>query len=109
MENKWEKWEKYRTKGTLDFVFRRGLTFAFIFGVLFWIYKYLMKLYFPTKYEDPNILFEPWFLIFFTTICIIGGLVWAISFWFFMETKYQKSLNNKDFNIWIPKQYKNLK
>jgi hypothetical protein len=101
---KLEIWKKIRTKGTFHFIFSITLLFTAIGTISTFISKYFI---YPEEFQ--SLLNNRAKLIFHFVYPLICGLIISNLIWFFSESSYQRSLNNKDFNIWIPKQKNPLK
>lgn len=100
-ENKWIYWEKTRANGTFYFVVMKGFIIAFASGTGFFILQFLNY--------DYDLSVKIYNFSIFILFALIFGFIWGLIEWFFSESAYQRSRNNKDFNIWIPKQKDNLK
>jgi hypothetical protein len=79
LKNKWEKWEKTRSRGMLHFVLFRGVL---AWGGCMSIYNLV------NHYLNNQISFKKVSLS--TLITLFGGLIWGVFVWFWIEWKYKK-------------------
>ena len=93
LDDKFAKWEKTRTKGTIRFIIVAGLYFGILFVILFSFLQFIVSKFLPSrKFEH---FFEPEFFIFFIAISLAGGFFWSTIAWYRTEAKYQKHLIGK--------------
>jgi hypothetical protein len=107
-EKDFVKWEKIRAKGTLHFIVFGTLKMGSVWLITLWLYHYLIGKFYEPLFLD--VIFKPYFIMLFLTVCYGGGLFWAMIVWGWSEYGYQISIgNNTKIPFWVPKQTNKLK